>query len=210
MSVTRSVPPSPAPSTPATPVDQRRAKRDLLRDFYGLKGTAASPRAQTSDPLDIGASATLNPSSANYTDSPNFSAQQYYQHLVASASLPQLLEKTTSLSSGEQTMLTPLTSDIGNLKSARHSLVYNHHHELFSAGDTIAHLNHRTPELLGILAELQQTFSDIERAAESVTVPPEKAKTSKQLEVERIMALPETLGLMLDAGGEWLRRVSGC
>lgn len=102
---------------------------------------------------------------------------------------------------GEVAHLEPNKSDISDLNSSRHSLVYNHHQQLFEAGDTIAHLNRRTPQLLGILIELQQTFSDIERLADSVSVPPSQAQKQSRAEAQRIAQLPDTLGLMLDAGG---------
>jgi hypothetical protein len=75
-----------------------------------------------------------------------------------------------------------LIVDIGNLQGSRHSLVYNHHHQvsescrrsnswqLFAAGDTISHLNSRTPQLLGIMTKLQQSFSEISRLAEEVSM----------------------------------------
>jgi hypothetical protein len=49
--------------------------------------------------------------------------------------------------------------------------VYNHHHQLFSAGDTIAQLNTRTPQLLSIVTSLQERFSDMSQLTDSVALP---------------------------------------
>jgi hypothetical protein len=68
-------------------------------------------------------------------------------------------------------LLSQLTSDIGRLHSSRHTLVYNHHHQLFSAGDTISVLNTRTPQLLSIVTDLQERFSEMSQLADSVALP---------------------------------------
>ena len=43
--------------------------------------------------------------------------------------------------------------------------------QLFAAGDTISHLNSRTPELVSIMTSLQDSFSSISQLADSVTMP---------------------------------------
>lgn len=62
--------------------------------------------------------------------------------------------------------------------------MYNHHHQLFSAGDTIAALNTRTPQLLSIVTSLQERFSDMSQLADSVALPelPESAKDGNNSE----------------------------
>lgn len=95
-----------------------------------------------------------------------------------------------------------LSSDIGRLQGTRHSLVYNHHHQLFAAGDTISQLNARTPQLLSVVTNLQQSFSSISQLVDSINIPrieeqivvdPEEAttisrrKTQRQLERLRLM-----------------------
>jgi hypothetical protein len=45
--------------------------------------------------------------------------------------------------------------------------------QLFAAGDTISHLNSRTPQLLAIVTSLQQSFSDISQLVDSVALEPE-------------------------------------
>lgn len=43
--------------------------------------------------------------------------------------------------------------------------------QLFAAGDTISHLNSRTPQLISIMTSLQDSFSSISQLADSVTMP---------------------------------------
>ncbi|WVR08740.1 hypothetical protein IAU60_005798 [Kwoniella sp. DSM 27419] len=141
-------------------LEQRRARREQLRSFYGIKGDAGVPSGGEGgdgvkgDPLDI--------------DSPAFNPSAYYEHLIAEQDLSGLMRKAASLG-----------ADIGNLEASRHSLVYNHHHQLFAAGDTISHLNSRTPQLLSIMAELQQSFSSISQLVDSIALP-EAEDSSRQ------------------------------
>lgn len=60
-------------------------------------------------------------------DSSAFDAKAYYEQLITTASLPSLLKRENGL-----------LSEIRELDSERQSLVYNHHHELIAASDTIA------------------------------------------------------------------------
>ncbi|KAJ9122324.1 hypothetical protein QFC22_001745 [Naganishia vaughanmartiniae] len=137
--------------------DRRRAQnRENLRAHYGLQerrdslgvaiGEKAGVRRQQveGDPLD--------------PDSPAFSPQKYYQHLITTASLPQLLKESTSLS-----------TDVKDLNSSRHALVYNHHHQLFAAGEAISILNQKTPQLQAIVNSLQERFDEISKLVENVS-----------------------------------------
>ena len=60
-------------------------------------------------------------------DSSAFDAKAYYEQLITTASLPSLLKRENDL-----------LSEVRELDSERQSLVYNHHHELIAASDTIA------------------------------------------------------------------------
>lgn len=79
------------------------------------------------------------------------------------------------------------------------------HEQLFEAGDTISHLNSRTPQLLGIMTSLQQSFSEISRLAEEVSLGGESTEGQGeqvgQKEAER-------LRVMVTAGGESINRRS--
>lgn len=59
-------------------------------------------------------------------------------------------------------------SDVHNLNASRHTLVYNHHHQLFTANKTIATLNQNMPELEGIMQGLQNNFDDISKVVEGL------------------------------------------
>lgn len=104
-----------------------------------------------------------------------------------------------------------LTSDIGRLHSSRHTLVYNHHHQLFSAGDTISVLNTRTPQLLSIVTDLQERFSEMSQLADSVALPDPsavddrvRARAVAQQGLERLRLM-----LVADESGERVRGAWG-
>ncbi|KAK8850658.1 hypothetical protein IAR55_004578 [Kwoniella newhampshirensis] len=169
----------------AAAAEQRRARREQLRSFYGLKGEAGGSadgeKGKTGtgvagDPLDI--------------DSPALNASAYYDDLISKQSLSGLMKTASTLS-----------ADIGNLEGSRHSLVYNHHHQLFAAGDTISHLNSRTPQLLSIVTNLQQSFSSISGLVDSVALQDPTASTgiapTSADEVDSVARDVEKLRLMV-------------
>jgi len=72
--------------------------------------------------------------------------------------------------------------------------------KLFAAGDTISHLNSRTPQLISIMTSLQDSFSSISQLADSVAMPERDTKSTGedkedalrlQLERTRLMFLAE-------------------
>ncbi|KAK7050847.1 hypothetical protein VNI00_004958 [Paramarasmius palmivorus] len=139
---------SAAPSrraTPSTPPTKTRA-RDLLRKHYGL-GVGPPPPlpGKPNDPMNL--------------DSPAFDAKAYYEQLITTSSLPMLLKH-------ENEILT----EIRELDSERQSLVYNHHHELIAASDTIATMKTRAESLDADLDLLKAAFSEISRLANEVAL----------------------------------------
>ena len=105
-------------STPNTQADlsereKRRAQnRENLRAHYGLQDKKGDTEDQTGqgkqlegDPLDPGEyhdSDTYDSClHVCYLDSPAFSPEKYYKHLIATASLPQLLRESVTLNTGE-------------------------------------------------------------------------------------------------------------
>lgn len=87
--------------------------------------------------------------------------------------------------------------------------MYNHHHQLFSAGDTIAALNARTPQLLSIVTELQERFSEMSQLADSVGLPEpmgldekERVRATAEAGVERVR-LMTVAGDIDGAKGVW-------
>ncbi|OXH23589.1 hypothetical protein J008_05988 [Cryptococcus neoformans] len=189
---------NPPPSSAKSTLEQRRARREQFRNFYGLKNDATAKTEGVNDSKLVG------------IDSPTFKPVAYYEDLIATSTLNGLMTTTASLS-----------SDIGTLQGARHSLVYNHHHQvlklfsisthladlskLFAAGDTISQLNVRTPQLLSVVTNLQQSFSSISQLVDSINIPrieeqvvadPEEVTTISRRKAQRQL---EKLRLMVRA-----------
>ena len=91
-------------------------------------------------------------------DSSAFDAKAYYEQLITTASLPALLKRENGL-----------LSEIRELDSERQSLVYNHHHELIAASDTIGAMKAHAESLDADLDLLRAAFSDISRLCNEVS-----------------------------------------
>ncbi|KAH8100063.1 Vps51/Vps67-domain-containing protein [Cristinia sonorae] len=131
--------PTKSPSPASTPVPKTRA-RDLLRKHYGLGMGPPPPLSGKGhmDPMDL--------------DSTAFDAKAYYEQLITTSSLPVLLKRENDL-----------MTEIRQLDSERQSLVYNHHHELIAASDTIAAVKNRAEQLDADMDRLRNAFSEISR-----------------------------------------------
>ncbi|CAD6585962.1 MAG: hypothetical protein TREMPRED_004286 [Tremellales sp. Tagirdzhanova-0007] len=207
----------------ASGVEQRRARRQELRTFYGLKkdheaGVGDEERqggrnkVKDGDPLDI--------------DTLSFNPGAYYEELISKSSLSGLMKTAHSLSAGmhltSHALLLPHALilsfhlaanrqshflDIGNLHSSRYALVYNHHHQLFAAGDTISHLNSRTPLLRSIVTDLQHSFSKMSRLVDAVALPEQHDQLAPQ-DRDKVEMGVERFRLMVIAGepAEEIRR----
>ncbi|KZT73608.1 vesicular transporter [Daedalea quercina L-15889] len=134
-------------SPPAAGERPKTRARDLLRKHYGL-GVGPPPPlgsgAKAADPMDL--------------DSAAFDAKAYYEQLITTSSLPSLLKRENDL-----------LSEIRQLDSERQSLVYNHHHELIAASDTIAAMKSRADHLDADLDLLRAAFSEISRLSTEIT-----------------------------------------
>ncbi|KAI0300874.1 Vps51/Vps67-domain-containing protein [Russula brevipes] len=136
-----------SPVTP-TPERSKTRARDLLRKHYGLTITPPPPSGRPMDPMDL--------------DSPAFDAKAYYDQLITTASLTTLLKKENELLAGDP--------DMRQLDSERQSLVYNHHHELIEATDTISAMRERADGLDSDLELLKAAFSEISRLSAEVAI----------------------------------------
>ena len=116
-----STPTSPPPGTGATS-DKKRRAANLLRDYYGLSSPGAPPASTTTTPAV--------PPDPTDPDNPAFSKAASLDALLASNTLSQLLAKESQL-----------LTEIRQLDGERQSLVYNHHHELVAASDTIRNVS---------------------------------------------------------------------
>ncbi|KAG5646956.1 hypothetical protein DXG03_001679 [Asterophora parasitica] len=150
-------PHSPRRSVPSTPPPQKARARDLLRKHYGLGlgPPAPLPGKAGVDPMNL--------------DSTAFDAKTYYEQLITTSSLPGLLKRENEL-----------LTEIRELDSERQSLVYNHHHELIAASDTIAAMKTRAESLDADLDLLKVAFSEISRIASEVAIedsPPSRPQS---------------------------------
>ncbi|KAJ7104014.1 Vps51/Vps67-domain-containing protein, partial [Mycena belliarum] len=133
------------PSSPP-PAGTKTRARDLLRKHYGLGvGPPPSLPGNTQDPMNL--------------DSPAFDPKTYYEQLITTSSLPALLKRENEL-----------LVEIRELDSERQSLVYNHHHELIAASDTIAAMKTRAESLDSDLDLLRIAFSEISRLSAEVAI----------------------------------------
>ncbi|KAJ3785146.1 vesicular transporter [Lentinula aff. detonsa] len=85
-------------------------------------------------------------------NSPSFDAKAYYSQLITTANLSTLLKKENEL-----------IGEIRLLDSERQNLVYNHHHELIAASDTIGAMKSHAESLDADLDLLKAAFSEISR-----------------------------------------------
>ncbi|EIW66249.1 hypothetical protein TREMEDRAFT_65520 [Tremella mesenterica DSM 1558] len=165
---TPSTPPRPIPITPDHPnpsrkgsaalsTTDRRARRAQLRDFYGLPGD--TPLSVSFSPKG-GRKKIDKAEDKEGQNQGKFNATIYYENLISRADLAELMGTASKLN-----------NEIAGLHSSVNSLVYNHHHQLFAAGDTIAVLNSRTPQLLSIVTNLQDSFSSISQLVDSIALP---------------------------------------
>ncbi|KAI0280816.1 Vps51/Vps67-domain-containing protein [Russula aff. rugulosa BPL654] len=137
---------SPVASPTTTPPERSKTKAmDLLRKHYGLSVTPPPPSGRPTDPLDL--------------DSPVFDSKAYYGQLITTASLTTLLKKENEL-----------LTEMRQLDSERQALVYNHHHELIDATDTISAMKERTETLDRDLERLKAAFSEISRLSAQVAI----------------------------------------
>ncbi|KAI0806001.1 Vps51/Vps67-domain-containing protein [Irpex lacteus] len=99
-----------------------------------------------------------------------FDAKAYYEQLITTSSLPTLLKKENEL-----------LTEIRELDSERQSLVYNHHHELIAASDTIAAMKARAENLDADMDLLKAAFSEISRLSAEVVIESEHSEEEQQV-----------------------------
>lgn len=125
-------------SSPRPRTDKRRAA-NLLRDYYGLSTDANSSQQVSSigesGKTDVGPKIDLH-------------------SLLRSNSLSMLLGKESEL-----------IVQIRELDGERQSLVYNHHHELVAASDTIRNMKTRSESLDPSLDSLKSSFETMSNLA---------------------------------------------
>ncbi|KAE8220411.1 hypothetical protein CF319_g6059 [Tilletia indica] len=139
-----------------------RASKRALRDYYGIQSagldasTDGTQSSGTFDSMEPGAS-----TDPHNPDSPAFNVSSCYESLVSTMGLAELLRKSAEL-----------VSEIRELDGEKQSLVYNHHHELVAASETIRKMKNRADGLDPSLDSLQSSFSTMSQLAETLALPP--------------------------------------
>lgn len=162
--------------TTGDPTLAKRRARNLLRDYYGLGGsseaTSPSPRSESAGHSHvIGTSHEASRAQERLSiDSPYFDVDAYFHKLVGNSSLKSLLSTANEL-----------MSEIRELDGERQSLVYNHHHELVEASETIDKMKSSSQKLDGTLSQLQDSLSTISQLSTSLTSegPPRGCKPTE-------------------------------
>ncbi|KAK0547150.1 hypothetical protein OC861_004831 [Tilletia horrida] len=131
-----------------------RSSKRALRDYYGIQA-GDNTAAGTGDGST--SASVLNEPGAN---SPAFNARSAYESLISTLSLAQLLRKSAEL-----------VTEIRELDGEKQSLVYNHHHELVAASETIRKMKDRADGLDPSLDSLQASFSTMSQLAETLALP---------------------------------------
>ncbi|WAR61851.1 hypothetical protein PtB15_12B543 [Puccinia triticina] len=162
--------------TTGDPILAKRRARNLLRDYYGLGGSSETTSPSGSEPGGSNSAGPANDSSRAIQaqeklsiDSPYFDVDAYFNKLVGNSSLKSLLSTANEL-----------MSEIRELDGERQSLVYNHHHELVEASETIDKMKSSSQRLDGTLSQLQDSLSVISQLSTSLTSnrAPSNVKTS--------------------------------
>lgn len=175
-------------SAASRPRNDKRRTANLLRDYYGLSSdTASTPQSPSTD----------NDASSGAIAGPKVDLRS----LLRSNSLSVLLGKESEL-----------IVQIRELDGERQSLVYNHHHELVAASDTIRNMKVRSESLDPSLDLLKSSFETMSNLASHLEVlrssPPKSipASESKDMDplkdLEPIVTLPVTLSDLIECRGE--------
>ncbi|KAE8212213.1 hypothetical protein CF327_g4134 [Tilletia walkeri] len=139
-----------------------RASKRALRDYYGIQSAALD--ASTDGTQSSGTFDSMEPGAStdpHDPDSPAFNVSSCYESLVSTMGLAELLRKSAEL-----------VSEIRELDGEKQSLVYNHHHELVAASETIRKMKNRADGLDPSLDSLQSSFSTMSQLAETLALPP--------------------------------------
>lgn len=170
--------PSPSGSGTASPISRGQRRRQpgnntTLRTYYGLSADDQHQQQQE-DPTDA--------------DGTAFNVDLAFDKLLRTQSLSRLLKEESDL----------LTS-IRELDGERQSLVYNHHHELVSASETMRKMKERADTLLPSLDSLQTSLQSISTITDTISATKKETQPSSDLDarlntsVRTIVELPRRL-----------------
>lgn len=191
-SVAPAIPPSqnrihgsaPGSSCSSRPRTDKRRAANLLRDYYGLSSDSSSTSQSPLIGDQAGTSDVLDPKVDLHS-------------LLRSNSLSVLLGKESEL-----------IVQIRQLDGERQSLVYNHHHELVAASDTIRNMKNRSESLDPSLDSLKSSFETMSNLSSHLQVlrssasKPAKESASDGIDslhdLEPIVTLPATLSDLIE------------
>lgn len=157
-----------------TSTPDRKNKRNLLRDYYGLNATTTTTETTSSDPADI--------------DSPSFDPSTALATLQ-SESIFTLLSKENDL-----------VSEIRELDSDRKSLVYDNYSKLIAAVETIHKMRSTLSELDPSTKNLATSIEKITKLS-NVDIPkPAEHDIARYETLTRILELPSMLRKLIAMG----------
>lgn len=195
---------------------KRRLNNDLLRNYYGLDSGSVTPNSIASGTMGI-ESAVLGSSTTNDpldTDSTSFQVDLAFKKIMQQRSLSQLLKEESDL-----------LTEIRELDGERQSLVYNHHHELVSASETMKNMKEQADALLPSMNAMQSSLQSISSTSESLVLPNQitqslrinnnENQSSKESQIlakaQPVIELPQRLrdAVLLGKGQEGLTKAQG-
>ncbi|KAI5305148.1 substrate-specific activator of APC-dependent proteolysis [Ascosphaera pollenicola] len=183
----RATSPSASIRTASPSVAQRR-NRVALRDYYNLQA-ARGPSSQidrttsTTRPSDVSAPTDL--------DNPDFNAEAYVAHLLATSSLSTIIKAESSL-----------ITDVRSLDGERKALVYDNYSKLIKAVETIGKMRSSQPTT--VTSTLGPAVDYVTETAMNLVLPllaKQDDAASRQRETVRwVLGTPARLEALIAAG----------
>lgn len=151
---------------------KRRLNNDLLRNYYGLDSGSVTPNSIASGTTGIESHGIgLTGSDPLDPDSNSFQLDLAFKKMMQQKSLSQLLKEESDL-----------LTEIRELDGERQSLVYNHHHELVSASETMKNMKEQADALLPSMNAMQSSLQSISSTSESLVLPIEITQSLGDME----------------------------
>lgn len=159
---------------------KRRLNNDLLRNYYGLDSGSVTPNSIASgmdnNALGSTSSDPLDP------DGSSFQVDLAFKKIMQQRSLSLLLKEESDL-----------LTEIRELDGERQSLVYNHHHELVSASETMKNMKEQADALLPSMNAMQSSLQSISSTSESLVLPKEITQSLPVKQSNKGLNLPSDI-----------------
>ncbi|PWN39750.1 hypothetical protein IE81DRAFT_349909 [Ceraceosorus guamensis] len=131
-----------------------RVGSSALRDYYGLAASASNGSSSAGAAVASSSSSPLDPDSINF--SPSLALEDL---------------RRTKNAAGLMNDQARLLTEIRELDGERQSLVYNHHHELVAASETIRKMKTRADDLTPSLDALRASLTQIDKTRAELSLP---------------------------------------